>query len=130
MLLALGAFTLNASADDKPRVRSSLLLQASPVAGYSFHEGAAQWAKLREGDVLDLVREPGNPYDPLAVRVDWQGHKLGYVPRLENEDLARLMGEGVRLEARIIELRKSRRPRDRVRFEIYIIDESRGVPLR
>ncbi|MBZ0093448.1 MAG: HIRAN domain-containing protein [Sulfuricellaceae bacterium] len=129
MFPLLTAVALNAAADGNKRVRSSLMLQESPVAGFSFYEGRAQWPKLQEGDVLELVREPGNPYDPLAVHVDWQGHKLGYVPRAENEDVARLMGEGVRLEARITELQNGRRPRNRVRFEIYIIDESRGVPL-
>ena len=34
------------------------------------------------GAALSLVREPDNAYDPRAVRVDWQGHKLGYVPRM------------------------------------------------
>lgn len=128
VFLALIAVWLDAAADEGKRVRSDLLLQVSPVAGFPFYEGAAEWARLREGDVLELVREPGNPYDPLAVRVDWQGHKLGYVPREDNEAVARLMARGVRLEARIVGLQKSRRPRDRVRFEIYIIDESRSAP--
>src|SRR5689334_23732236 len=33
---------------------------------------------------LDLVREPENPHDANAVRVEWRGRKLGYVPRRDN----------------------------------------------
>jgi hypothetical protein len=34
--------------------------------------------------MLELVRESQNAYDERAVRVDWRGQKLGYVPRMEN----------------------------------------------
>jgi len=44
------------------------------------------------------------------VRVDWQGHKLGYVPRADNEALARFMDRGSKAEARITRLRKAATP--------------------
>ena len=61
-----------------------LLVQDSPLAGFRYGEAAAVWPELREGDALELVREADNPHDANAVRVDWRGHRLGYVPRREN----------------------------------------------
>jgi hypothetical protein len=36
---------------------------------------------LRPDQPLTLVREPTNPRNPQAVRIDWRGRKLSYVPR-------------------------------------------------
>jgi hypothetical protein len=72
------------------------------------------------GDALTLVREPDNPHDARAVRVEWQGHKIGYVPRRENADVARLLDRGQVLAARISRLAEVRDPWSRVRFEILV----------
>jgi hypothetical protein len=95
-----------------------ILLQDSPLAGFQYHEGKKLWEDMKVGDALVLVREPDNPYDTKAIRVEWHGHKLGYVPRRENADIARLMDKGTRLEARISRLLESRDPWQRIRFEI------------
>lgn len=102
------------------QARSHVLLQDSPLAGFQFHRGRAVWAALQVGDRLDLVREPDNRYDSRAIRVEWRGQKLGYVPRRENADIARLIDNGARLEARITRLTESRDPWQRVRFEIIL----------
>lgn len=97
-----------------------ILVQNSPLAGFQFHEGRQLWKELKVGDALTLVREPDNPHDPRAVRVDWNGHVLGYVPRAENEAVARQLDRGNRLEARIVRLNKSRDPWKRVEFEVFL----------
>ena len=107
-------------AADAPHVTARILLQSSPLAGFRYHEGKEIWGELKVGDVLQLVREPDNSYDPKAVRVDWHGHVLGYVPRAENAAVARQMDRGEKLEARIAKLRKSRNPRQRIEFEIFL----------
>lgn len=96
------------------------LLQTSPLAGFQFHEGARVWRRLSVGDPLVLVREPDNPYDPRAVRVEWRGHKLGYVPRRENVAVAQLLDRGARLTARISGLRDHPDPWERVRMDIHL----------
>jgi hypothetical protein len=96
------------------------LLQLGTVMGFRYYEGKAVWPELRVGQMLTLVREPDNPHDTQAIRVEWQGRKLGYVPRADNIDLARLMDNGAAVEARITKLEKSRRPNNRVQFEIYL----------
>ena len=102
------------------QVAAHILLQDSPLAGFQYHAGKALWPQMQVGDILTLVREPDNPHDVRAVRVEWRGLKIGYVPRRENADVARLMDGGQLLEARIVRLAEVRDPWSRVRFEILI----------
>ena len=99
-------------------VQASLLLQDSPLAGFQFHAGKKLWPQMRVGDSLSLIREPDNVHDSRAIRVEWQGQHIGYVPRRENTDIARLMDHSVPVIARISRLAQSRDPWARVRFEI------------
>lgn len=46
-----------------------------------------------------LVREPNNPHDPNAIRVELVGLYLGYVPRHIAKDLAPQMDAGKNLFA-------------------------------
>ncbi len=96
-----------------------LWLQSSRLAGFRYYEGRALWPQLHEGDVLSLVRDRDNPWDRRAVRVEWQGHMLGYVPRSDNAVVARLLDHGTHLRARIVRLTRSRNPWQRVLFDIY-----------
>lgn len=97
-------------------------LQRSPVAGFQYHQGEAVWLLLTVGASLSLVREPGNAYDPRAIRVDWQGQKLGYVPRIDNAAASHLLDAGHVLHAEIVPLRESDNPWDRVEFAIFLAD--------
>jgi hypothetical protein len=103
---------------DEPRVR--LLVQSSPLAGYRYAEAAEVWPLLREGDALELVREPDNPHDASAVRVEWRGRKLGYVPRRQNAALAWGLERGAALRARVSRLSDHPNPARRIEFEVYI----------
>ena len=97
-----------------------LLVQSSPLAGFRYGEGAVLWPQLRQGDALELVRETENPHDPNAVRVEWQGRKLGYVPRRENAAIAWGLERGAALRARVSRLVEHPNPARRVEFEVYI----------
>ena len=97
------------------------ILQVSPLAGFQHHAGPALFALMNVGDRLTLRREPDNPYDAKAVRVEWHGAQIGYAPRADNVDLARLMDRGTPVEARILHLQKSRDPWKRVLIEIYLL---------
>jgi hypothetical protein len=99
---------------------SEILLQTSLTAGLAHHEAKAVWEQLKPGDVLVLAREPSNQHDPNAVRVEWNGHILGYLPRNDNEAVARQIDRGNRLQARIIQLGKYRNHRRRLEVEVYL----------
>jgi len=97
-----------------------LLVQSSPLAGFRYAEAAEVMPMLRQGDVLDLVREHDNPHDPNAVRVEWRNRKLGYVPRRENAALAWGLDRGTPIRARVSRIEAHPNPAKRVEFEIYI----------
>jgi len=97
-----------------------LLVQSSPLAGFQHHAGADLWDRLRVGDALALIREPENPHDFRAVRVEWQGVKLGYLPRAENEAVAAAMDRGARVEGRIAALHVHRNPWRRLRIDVFV----------
>ena len=97
-----------------------IIVQHSPLAGFRYYDGKSLWQEIKVGDPLALVREPDNPHDGNAVRIEWNGRKLGYVPRRENAHLARQMDRGAVAEGRITELHKYRNGRNRVSYEISV----------
>ena len=119
-VLLLGLAIIVPASAVEPGTSAKILLQSSPLAGFRYYEGKRLWSEMKVGDTLQLVREPDNSYDANAVRVEWQGHKLGYVPRADNEALARFMDRGSKASARITRLKKSRNPWQRMEFEVYL----------
>ena len=97
-----------------------VLIQSSPLAGYQYHAGNELWNQLQTGDTLTLVREPDNPHDRNAVRVEWQGRQLGYLPRAENQAVAVELDRGGRVEARIARLREAKNPWQRILIDVFI----------
>lgn len=97
-----------------------LLVQSSPLAGFRYHEAPTHFPEMRVGDELTLVREPANPHDAAAVRVEWRGRMLGYVPRARNDAVAWAMDRGEPMTARVSRLQAHRNPRLRVEFEIFV----------
>ena len=118
-LLALAALPWLATRAQAKTARRQLEIQQSPLAGFQYHGGEHVWESLRVGDPLVLVREPHNPHDERAVALYWHGVKLGYVPRDENTAVAQMLDRGERLSARIVHLRESPDPWQRVRFRIF-----------
>lgn len=98
-----------------------ILVQSSPLAGFQYHAGESLWPQLREGDALSLIREGDNAHDANAVRVEWRGQKLGYLPRKENGAVAAAMDGGERVAARIARLREHRNPWQRLLIEVFVV---------
>ena len=121
---ALPALALLLSLSLLPRAATAqqvrILVQSSPLAGFKYHQAPALWRELRVGDALQLEREPGNAYDGRAVRVQWRGRMLGYVPRAHNAAIAWAMDRGDTLSARVSRLQPQRSARKRIEFEVYV----------
>lgn len=98
-----------------------VLVQSSPLAGFQFYAGRELWDEMKAGDVLVLVREPENTHDASAVRIEWRGRKLGYLPRAENRAVAAEMDRGGKVEARIAKLNRHRDPWKRIQVEVYVV---------
>jgi hypothetical protein len=102
----------------------TILVQSSPLAGSQYYAVAEVWPTLKVGDRLTLIREAVNRHDGNAIRVEWKGRQLGYVPRAENRAVAAALDGGERLEARISRLRplaETRDPWRRIEFEVYLV---------
>ena len=97
-----------------------ILVQSSPLAGSQYYAVSQVWEQIRPGDRLTLTREPDNRHDRNAVRVDWNGQQIGYVPRAENRAVARALDAGEALEARVAKLRDDANPWRRVELEVYL----------
>ncbi|HXE40783.1 MAG TPA: HIRAN domain-containing protein [Azonexus sp.] len=97
-----------------------LLIQNSPLAGSQYYALGEFWGEIRVGDPLILVREPDNRHDRHAIRVEWRGHQLGYVPRAENRAIAAAMDDGDKLSARVSSLSDNKNPWRRVAFEVFL----------
>ena len=98
-----------------------ILVQSSPLAGFRHYAGEVLWQEMREGDRLALVREADNPHDANAVRIEWRGQKLGYLPRAENRAVAAAMDGGEAVDARIARLRQHRNPWQRVLIDVFVV---------
>jgi len=88
------------------------------VAGYQYHQGEDIEAFLYAGVPLALVREPDNPHDPLAVRIDWRDTKIGYVPRHANAPIAAALDRGITLTCLVARLDGAAPPWQRLEFVI------------
>lgn len=77
---------------------------------FQYHHGETLWPQL--------VREPDNHFDDRAVHMEWQGYKLGCIPRLDNAAVSQLLDRGERLEAVIAGLQNSSNPWVRLMVEV------------
>lgn len=116
VLCCAGALVLPAQGES-----IKVLVQSSPLAGFQYYSGKASWDEMKAGDPLTLVRETDNPHDANAVRIEWRGRTLGYLPRAENRAVAAEMDRGGRVEARIARLTNHRSPWQRVRIEVFVV---------
>ena len=116
MLACAACLTLPAQAES-----IKVLVQSSPLAGFQFYAGRDLWDGMKVGDALVLVREPENKHDANAVRVEWRGRKLGYLPRAENRAVASEMDRGGKVTARIARLNRHLDPWKRIQVEVFVV---------
>jgi hypothetical protein len=94
------------------------------VSGFQYYEGMKLLDKMKEGDLLELVREPGNKYDDCAVALHWQTNKIGFIPADINEMLSYLLdAEALSLFAVITHLEKTAKPWENVAVAVYFVQE-------
>jgi hypothetical protein len=79
-------------------------LLSTPVAGLAKCDMKSRLGELEDGPV-GLAREPGNPYDPNAIKVVYPAkegpQKLGYVPAVFCPMLINLRAAGYDVRASI-----------------------------
>lgn len=94
------------------------------VAGFRHYEGMGLLDSMKEGDLLELVREPNNEYDSCAIALHWRGKKIGFIPSSVNEMLSYLLdADALSLFAVITHLEKNTKPWENVAIAVYFIQE-------
>ena len=88
------------------------------IAGLQYADGRHIIDQLQPGDALTLMREPDNPHDGHAVRVNWRDHKLGYIPRDQNHTIAALLDAASTLDAHIVAVNHGREPWQQVEIRV------------
>jgi pyruvate formate lyase activating enzyme len=124
----------------RPPVKEVLFKECA-IAGVSFHLKADDelWEELFEGQPLVLVRESDNKYDHNAVAVallgdycadsdDFDFSILGYLPRSENEMIAKLldMGWSESLHARLSTVKREGSLNERLRVSIFLLENEKA----
>lgn len=117
--IAIGKLPVSLTKD----FRKIYLLQCF-VAGFRHYEGMRLLDTMKEGDLLELVREPENTYDNCAIALHLQGQKIGFVPSSVNEMLSYLLdSDALSLFAVITHLEKSSQPWENVAIAVYFVQE-------
>jgi hypothetical protein len=88
----------------RARPRRVLILEVE-IAGTAYYDMESVLSAVRRGHKAVLRREPNNLHDKMAVEVYLAtGAKLGYIPRLKNDVLARIMDGGLSVSAEITDV--------------------------
>ena len=98
--IALGWVNVEKS---KPAVNSHEILTCA-IAGYYYHRGPEGAHLMTEGDALRLIREPLNSHDRNAIALYYQSNRIGYIPRIYNHVLGRILDGDIPVEALIEEI--------------------------
>lgn len=78
-----------------------IIVLETKVAGTMFYEPEEFEPLLQINTVLKLLREPENPHDKFAIALLFENAKIGYIPRSQNEVIARLMDAGKEFTATV-----------------------------
>ena len=92
------------------------------IAGVKFHQMNSVLNDIVEGNVLALVPEPTNRYDPNAVRIIYARHDkeamLGYVPKKFSAEVSARLFIGSSLECVVTEFKRQAKPWEMCKVEI------------
>ena len=79
-------------------------------------------ADLKVGSRLQLVRERENRFDPHAVAIYFNEHKLGFIPRGENELISKMLDLGYEriFDCRVQRISLDAHPEKQVGIVVFI----------
>ncbi len=98
--------------------KANYVLGEMPVAGYKYYKGESIEHLMQTGDALLLVREPDNKFDASAIALHYGEIKIGYLPRVENSTISRLLDQNAPVTATITDLDPDAEPWERVWVEV------------
>lgn len=126
-LKVLGAATLSPLVHASPEARArarKIYLRRVHIAGFPYYDGVEDevFDNLAVGDELELRRQPDNPHDKRAIEVyTADGHKLGYIPQVNNRIPANLADQNVAIGAEICFINETQDDYPAVGIRLYMI---------
>ncbi|NOQ93068.1 MAG: hypothetical protein GQ547_00355 [Methylophaga sp.] len=93
------------------------------LAGAKFYQLPWVINELKLGTEMKLIPDPENRYDENAVIVQFNDHKLGFIPRANNTNLQKLLLANVNIIARISVLNPQEEQWKQVKITLYIVSE-------
>jgi hypothetical protein len=94
------------------------------IAGFRYYEGMELLNDMKEGDMLELVREPENEYDANAIALHWNNRKVGFIPAMHNETIAKLLdAEALKMHVEITHLKHEAQAWENVAVAVYFLKE-------
>lgn len=103
----------------KDKLKNQWIADVS-IAGLQHYRGNDLAELIKEGDTLELERQPDNPYDEHAIVVLWHHNKIGYIPRNLAQNIGRQMENGVDITANIIEIKPVRFGRKWIKIRLTV----------
>ena len=91
------------------------------VAGFQYYAGSFLFEQMRVGGKVTFVRDSMNRYDGDAIEIRFDGEKIGFVPRSENNVMAKVMDAGYEIFKGVIQqLSPDEHPSAQVRVGAFI----------
>ncbi len=92
------------------------------IAGFTYWDGAIAFNELKIGTELTLLREENNKFDPYAIALYFNEHKLGFIPRDSNKEINKFLEQGHDdiFEVRINRISPTEHPENQVHVVVFI----------
>ena len=68
---------------------------------------------------LKLKREPENQYDKNAIEVYHKDLKLGYIPKVENKLITKMIDQNIRIVAKVTEFNADENYKRKIKVKLY-----------
>lgn len=91
------------------------------LAGAKFYQLPWILNDLKIGDDIALIPEPENRYDENAVAIHFKEKKLGFVPRVNNSNLQKLILANANVMGKISVLNPQGEQWKQVKVTLYIV---------
>lgn len=102
--------------------RQKIYLLRCFVRGFCYYDGDELLPRMRQGDALQLVREPHNAFDPDAIALYYDDCKIGFIPRESNGVISKLMdSETLQIKAEITRVQLNAATWEQVLAAVYFV---------
>lgn len=94
------------------------------ISGFQYYEGPSLIEEMNKSGLVELVREPQNKHDKRAIAIYFNGHKIGYLPRISNKTMSILMDtELLEFHAEISHIEPEANTWEQIEIAVYVLKE-------